>query len=526
MTMSVLKMLNLFKRKKKKNKEKGEKSLSNDKEDIRNLSNEDNGKKAKIIVCDSFNNNVKVGNTRSSFNENNNNNNVSKTIPTATALKFSKPKKLELMKISSIPKIIKTIHVFDREPIASNKIVDELSKCKECENEAMIPTAGNTVVGSKAAKLIDNDHLIECPEKVNVSNSFVTLKSCMDNSSNNSGVTTANSTDDKKANGFTEDEKCENMDKLIIPSLDLDREKSVNDTEVSLSNNEKYEHKSQSLSPERTNDAEVISTKNNEDQLKEITEDKKVHVLENVCVQPAVIDKDSTRNSVISAEEFSESVASITTDETNLELPKPKRKRKRTRRKKIKEPVENGISETPFPVFAKPNNIPTPSNKHIKFEDDNEDEILKNQQAQQFQSNADNSVNDQNNQHDVIENASNIVQVIENVCSPFSYEKLCKEEIMKYPVMVDIYPKVGDIIAFKIYVLSEHYTPEISNFIIAKVVNYNTGNKIVFLRFLAGGEQCTEPEGKFYMEAELAQPKNGERYFSWEALKEPRLLFP
>lgn len=420
---------------KKKHKEKVNKNLSNDEDDIKNF-HANNDKKEKIKDDDSFTNAVKVD-----FKENNNNN-PSKTIPSSTPLKLSKPKEIKLMKISTIPKVIKTILVYDRKPVANNKIVDESSRCRECEKgeKTIVPTADNS---DEATKFIDNDHIMEYPEQKSVSNNFITLKSLADNSNNNDHIpdsTMTNTINNKKTNGFAEDVKC-------------DKSKSINDTdrEVPLLIDEKYKQELEKT--KSINNADLVSTKNDEVQLKEITENRKVHVLDNVCVQPAVTDQDSTKDSVISTEEFLESVVSITADESSLDVLKPKRKRKRTRRKKVKEPTQNGVFETP--VFTKPNNIPKPTNTHIKFDDDNKDGILEDQQIQQFQSDMGGTLNDQHNQQKAEVNTSNSVSIIEKVTSPFSYEKLCKEEIMKHPVMVDIYPKAGDIIAFKVD--TQHY---------------------------------------------------------------------
>lgn len=101
--------------------------------------------------------------------------------------------------------------------------------------------------------------------------------------------------------------------------------------------------------------------------------------------------------------------------------------------------------------------------------------------------------------------------------------------------------------------ISENYTPEISNSIIAEVLNFEKeGGKtevkilcklckgfdyiriyfvlcILFV-YSAGKEELLDPQGKFYMEndahEEQDETEEKNEIFFWGNIVEPRLLFP
>lgn len=179
------------------------------------------------------------------------------------------------------------------------------------------------------------------------------------------------------------------------------------------------------------------------------------------------------------------------------ELPETKkRKRKRVRKRKPKPPP------IPFP-FCSPPVLNRCSSPHIHLRFDKEPEAVENPPALE----------------EIVENVDKVQMV--------NYKDLCENEIKNFPIMKGVDPKVDDIVAFKRFMLSENYTPEISNYIIGSVCSYSPSASTVVIKVLEGREQCNDPKGKFYIEeSENGLQSSTLQQYVWSELIEPRLLFP
>ncbi|EFA12236.1 coilin [Tribolium castaneum] len=106
---------------------------------------------------------------------------------------------------------------------------------------------------------------------------------------------------------------------------------------------------------------------------------------------------------------------------------------------------------------------------------------------------------------------------------PFDEETFVKC-MLQFPVISGIEPRIGDVIAFKILRISENYTPEISSWIVGKVVNYK--NKEVTFDITHGQDQCVNPQGKFCLEQEEPEEQSNEFKCLWQNVIEPRCIYP
>ncbi|XP_018323095.1 variant-silencing SET domain-containing protein-like isoform X3 [Agrilus planipennis] len=106
------------------------------------------------------------------------------------------------------------------------------------------------------------------------------------------------------------------------------------------------------------------------------------------------------------------------------------------------------------------------------------------------------------------------------VFSPFL---ISESDILKKTLM-NSKPTKDNIVAFKIVVLTENYTPEVSKFIIAKVLDFQAADSIVKFYVLNGGDQLSQPKGKFSLE-DTEEMNTKEITCKWEEILEPRLLY-
>ncbi|KAF5272763.1 hypothetical protein FQA39_LY07790 [Lamprigera yunnana] len=208
-------------------------------------------------------------------------------------------------------------------------------------------------------------------------------------------------------------------------------------------------------------------------------------------------DKIKTDSSKHSSEDSDKNESESTTHDSKSDpiinnVANVKRKRKRVRRK-VKVKCE---ATSPKP-FVPPKVLNGSPHLHIRFDDNDDDKK----------------------------------EILEEEINPLSknnidYKTFCKEKMDMFPLMGAIQPKVDDILAFKIYKLSVNYTPEISDYIVAKVMNYCPDSLILTLDILQGIEEFEEPEGKFYLGQELEQKLNHTKEMQWLDVIQPRLLFP
>ncbi|XP_060534968.1 coilin-like [Cylas formicarius] len=100
------------------------------------------------------------------------------------------------------------------------------------------------------------------------------------------------------------------------------------------------------------------------------------------------------------------------------------------------------------------------------------------------------------------------------------------ENIQRAPLMTNMQPKMGDIVAFKILRLSESYTPQISEHIVGRIEALQ--DERARFRILRGAEQCSLPVGKLsLLSDEDPQLKSADvQELDWGQIIEPRLLFP
>ncbi|XP_031357380.1 uncharacterized protein LOC116181221 [Photinus pyralis] len=217
----------------------------------------------------------------------------------------------------------------------------------------------------------------------------------------------------------------------------------------------------------------------------------------NIVKSILVSDQDSNldTNTVYDVSSSSESECSQSKE--TCEVPETKqRKRKRVRKRKPKPPL------TPLP-YCPPRSLNGSSSPHLHLRFDNEPEAVESPPAPE----------------EIVENVDK-VQIV-------NYKDLCENEIKNFPIMKGVDPKVDDIIAFKRFMLSENYTPEVSNYIIGSVCSYSPSTSTVVIKVLEGREQCNDPRGKFYMEEnENGVQSSTVHQYVWSELIEPRLLFP
>ncbi|KAL1491345.1 hypothetical protein ABEB36_011954 [Hypothenemus hampei] len=104
------------------------------------------------------------------------------------------------------------------------------------------------------------------------------------------------------------------------------------------------------------------------------------------------------------------------------------------------------------------------------------------------------------------------------------------ENIKNAPLMDNLEPKKGDIIAFKVLKLMSNFMPQPSEYIIAKVLNYLKDTETVELDVLSGLEEFSSPYGKLCMNpTELGLPEEQNlkhKELKWSDLLETKLLFP
>ncbi|KAK5639977.1 hypothetical protein RI129_010788 [Pyrocoelia pectoralis] len=189
---------------------------------------------------------------------------------------------------------------------------------------------------------------------------------------------------------------------------------------------------------------------------------------------------------------------------------KRKRKRVRTRKPKLV-PILLPSLPVPTPISS----VTSSPHLHIRF--DNDTVHVEEEKEEEVTEPFTNGIELDN---EIVVNTDKVVQAV-------NYKDLCEKEIMSFPIMRGVEPKVNDIIAFKRFMLSEDYTPEISNYIIGNVCSYSPSTSTIVIKVLEGKEQCNEPKGKFYIEENANGPRNNqELQFMWRELIEPRLLFP
>lgn len=122
------------------------------------------------------------------------------------------------------------------------------------------------------------------------------------------------------------------------------------------------------------------------------------------------------------------------TKESLLKENKPKRKRVRSRKKKQVQEAEF----VPAVVPIKPINTKAAPSLHIRFDDENAEE-KKNNIA---------NTNSKVNYTSTETKDDNVISIIPDI----NYDKLYNEEILNYPVMKDKFPKIGDVLAFKVMI--------------------------------------------------------------------------
>ncbi|XP_049780550.1 uncharacterized protein LOC126179242 [Schistocerca cancellata] len=90
-------------------------------------------------------------------------------------------------------------------------------------------------------------------------------------------------------------------------------------------------------------------------------------------------------------------------------------------------------------------------------------------------------------------------------------------------------PKKNDIIAFKKLKMTSNYTPEVSGFIIATVLNISEDTLEMSLRIEAGESDLEAPKGRFYLENEDSEKNENDsklHQLNWNELMDVRILFP
>ncbi|KAF7283740.1 hypothetical protein GWI33_022991 [Rhynchophorus ferrugineus] len=100
-------------------------------------------------------------------------------------------------------------------------------------------------------------------------------------------------------------------------------------------------------------------------------------------------------------------------------------------------------------------------------------------------------------------------------------------DIANAAAMDDVQPKTGDVIAFKVLKINDDYTPQLSNFVIGRVMLYTLSTNNIFIKILRGRKELQLPSGKLSMGGEDEASQEALRYkeFSWSELTERKLLY-
>ncbi|CAH1105808.1 unnamed protein product [Psylliodes chrysocephalus] len=178
-------------------------------------------------------------------------------------------------------------------------------------------------------------------------------------------------------------------------------------------------------------------------------------------------------------------------------------KRKRTRRTRSKKkknpciiadetlsPINSSISYTPRPMLTEAN-----PKHHFKFSDDGKIDNIKNDS-------------------------------VISIGSDTGDLQLVEENILKAPLMSEKGPEVGNIISFKILKITDDFTPEISSYIIGRVVEFSAISKLVVFEITLGLEQFEQPRGKFALDDKEKRSMCVFKECLWSDLVEPRLIDP
>ncbi|XP_068086225.1 coilin isoform X2 [Anabrus simplex] len=87
-------------------------------------------------------------------------------------------------------------------------------------------------------------------------------------------------------------------------------------------------------------------------------------------------------------------------------------------------------------------------------------------------------------------------------------------------------PRKNDLIAFKMFRLSQDYTPVLSNHITARVLEYDPGTFTVKLQILKGHEELAQPKGRFSLDDQPEERKSDIMELNWNEMLDPLLIFP
>lgn len=93
----------------------------------------------------------------------------------------------------------------------------------------------------------------------------------------------------------------------------------------------------------------------------------------------------------------------------------------------------------------------------------------------------------------------------------------------KYPNL-ESNPKVNDVIAFKLFKMDENYTPQISCFIIGKVLDIHPVTYLCTIKVLRGQGEIEEPKGKLSLPMDEEEPTSDVIKLTYNQLLEPRLI--
>ncbi|XP_044254207.1 coilin-like [Tribolium madens] len=215
-------------------------------------------------------------------------------------------------------------------------------------------------------------------------------------------------------------------------------------------------------------------------------------------------------------------------DTSSLDMCQP-RKRKRIRRHKNKKNFDllKKLDLTPFVKIPEPTSIVNfrpleVAPVHLRFDEEvsNKNEI---EMSTEKEEKCDVITKAGPEKNEIEVNEDFISSHIINLDEPFDEEKIVKS-ILQFPIFSGEEPRIGDVVAFKILRISENYTPEVSSWIVGKVLSYK--NKEVIFDILYGQNQCLNPKGKFCLEPEEPQEQNNEFNYFWQNLFEPRIIFP
>ncbi|KAJ8927889.1 hypothetical protein NQ314_019633 [Rhamnusium bicolor] len=228
-------------------------------------------------------------------------------------------------------------------------------------------------------------------------------------------------------------------------------------------------------------------------------------------------------------------VISVESEDSDCSQFVTKRHRKRSRRrnkKKVNADSDSSINSSSLVITnafipkPKPINVKACPLIHIKFEEEECGGDLK----------VVDKIGDSRNTEEGDESYAE-TSCIENITIDSNVEEskleafhIQEAHILKSPSMSKMLPKVGDFIAFKILRITESYTPEISSYIIGKVLQFNSESQQVTCGILSGLDQCDEPKGKLSLDVEegvaINKTEHHIRVLTWVDLIDPRLLFP